>query len=348
VGQRTMTLVAGRPGDVQPGRPIDWDQLPPDARAWADEQAGNGNEILTVLDGDRRAALGGGYDVYVVTIAELTNRGVLSTLAQRAAGRSYQPPYPDHGAPAPDDASTAVEFAARLLDPGLSPQAFARKGSDRGAEANSMWYGAAQALAALGLRPGAAVGSRDLATVLSGRHAQTGAPALPGGSGIDLVFAAPNSVSIVWSQVGAQQRTEIESAMLASAITMLDSLVIPLPLGGRLLAADSAVASLVLHAVGTRSADGSIPPILHVHGFLLGVWDDTKGLTAVDEAPLYEKDNQRMLNALAALELANRLRNLGWPVRNTGGRGNHTFEIAGVPQGLLDDANFWKNTGCAD
>jgi len=51
-----------------PGRPVDWDSLPPDARAWADEQAENDNEMLTILDGDCRADFQAHYDIYVATM----------------------------------------------------------------------------------------------------------------------------------------------------------------------------------------------------------------------------------------------------------------------------------------
>ncbi|MFI9583742.1 hypothetical protein ACIHCQ_18240 [Streptomyces sp. NPDC052236] len=69
MGQRTVTLIAAPLGSMQPGRPVDWDQLPPAARTWADEQADNDNEMLTALDGDRRAELQANYDVYVVELS---------------------------------------------------------------------------------------------------------------------------------------------------------------------------------------------------------------------------------------------------------------------------------------
>jgi hypothetical protein len=67
MGGRTYTLIATQLGDMAPGRPADWNQLPPDARAWAERQAAEDNEMLTILDGDHRAALGADYDVYLVT-----------------------------------------------------------------------------------------------------------------------------------------------------------------------------------------------------------------------------------------------------------------------------------------
>lgn len=68
MGQRTVTLIAAPLGSMQPGRPIDWDQLPPAARTWADEQAGKDNEMLTVVDGDHRAEFQANYDVYVAEL----------------------------------------------------------------------------------------------------------------------------------------------------------------------------------------------------------------------------------------------------------------------------------------
>jgi hypothetical protein len=62
----TVTLVAAPLGSLLPGRPVDWNDLPQDARAWAKQQADNDNEMLTVLDGDHRAELGADYDIYVV------------------------------------------------------------------------------------------------------------------------------------------------------------------------------------------------------------------------------------------------------------------------------------------
>jgi hypothetical protein len=66
---RTFTLLAAPLGSMLPGRPVDWDQLPADARAWAQKQADNDNEMLTVLDGDHRADFQNVYDLYVVDMS---------------------------------------------------------------------------------------------------------------------------------------------------------------------------------------------------------------------------------------------------------------------------------------
>jgi hypothetical protein len=68
VGLRTVTLIAAPLGSMQPGRPVDWGQLPPDALAWAEKQADDDNEMLTVVDGDHRTEFQDDYDVFVVEI----------------------------------------------------------------------------------------------------------------------------------------------------------------------------------------------------------------------------------------------------------------------------------------
>jgi TrwC relaxase len=242
----------------------------------------------------------------------------------------------------------ATEFAAQLLDPYLSPNAFAGKDTLPRSRPSSSWRGTKQALEALGLRPETEVRIDDLAAVIGGRHVRTGAPALQAGSVFDLVFRAPNSVSLVWSQLDSKQRSKIEDAVLESALVILGQLIRHYPLIDGIRRAESFAASLILHVVGTRSATtGEIPPILHVHCCLFGVWSKEDGLVPPHEATLYEEDAQREGDAAGEAELAHRLAQLGWPIRNTAGTGNHSFELEGVPQALLDKTDFWKNTGCA-
>ncbi|WP_187438276.1 hypothetical protein [Actinomadura decatromicini] len=51
---------------MAPGRPADYDRLPADARAWADQQARDELEMLTIVDGDQSAELGDDYAVFVI------------------------------------------------------------------------------------------------------------------------------------------------------------------------------------------------------------------------------------------------------------------------------------------
>lgn len=66
---RTVTLFAAPLGSMRPGRPADWDKPSADARAWADKQAANDNEMLTVLDGDHRVDFASGFDIFVTQMS---------------------------------------------------------------------------------------------------------------------------------------------------------------------------------------------------------------------------------------------------------------------------------------
>ncbi|WP_255220374.1 relaxase domain-containing protein [Actinomadura chibensis] len=243
---------------------------------------------------------------------------------------------------------TVAEIAARLLDPSFSPQAFTPRDADSGARANSIWHGSDEALKKVGLRQGTAIRTRDLTAVLSGRHVRTGAPALPAGEVFDLTFKAPNSLSFLWSQLAPGPRADIEDALLDCSALMLTRLTADHPVIDGVRPARSLVASLVLHAVGTLSAaNGKIPPMLHVHCCLFAVLDDTGTLTQPHEATLYNENTLAQCDAIGEGTLARRMADLGYPIVRTTGDAEHSFEIAGVPQELLDDHEFWRNTGCA-
>jgi hypothetical protein len=245
-----------------------------------------------------------------------------------------------------EDQATAVATAGRLLDPGLSPQAF-RTGPTTGQ--TTSWLGSGDALRQLGLRPAAEVRERDLVTVLGGRHTATGVRVLPEASHYDLVYLTPRSVSIAWSQLDADAQIDIEEATRESGAALLAHLTCIAALVDGIRPPRSFIAALVLHAIGTRSAAaGPIPPVLHVHCCLFAVQDKDGTLIAPHEPALADEDIQRECDAFASADLAHRLMMLGYRVRNTAGAGTgHSFELDGVPQALLDDEDFWRNTGCA-
>jgi hypothetical protein len=84
-----------------------------------------------------------------------------------------------------EDQVGAAAYAGQLLDPRLSPRAFAT-GPATGRTTG--WLGAEDALRQLGLRPSAEVRAPDLVTVLGGRHTATGVRVLPEPAVYDLVF----------------------------------------------------------------------------------------------------------------------------------------------------------------
>lgn len=245
-----------------------------------------------------------------------------------------------------EDQTDAAAVAGRLLHPGLSPQAFRTGPAARPATA---WLGSDDALQQLGLCPGAEVREREFAAVLHGRHINSGVRVLPEPAFYNMVFMAPRSLSIAWSQLYARAQTDIEEAVKESVATMVAHLTRIAPLVDGVCAPRSIIAALVLHAIGTRSDDaGPIPPVLHVHCCLFAVQDNDGSLTAPHEPTLANEDIQRECDAIAAADLADRLMMLGYEVRNTVRTGTgHVFELVGVPQVLLDDGDFWRNVGCA-
>jgi hypothetical protein len=248
----------------------------------------------------------------------------------------------------PEEKPAAAEFATQLLDPSLAPQAFTPQDAAPDGRASSMWHGTDEALKKLGLHQGMAIRARDLTAVVSGRHVRTGAHVMPAGEVFDLISLAPNSLSFLWSQVAPGPRADIEDAMLGSSATMLDHLTAEHPVIGGTRPARSFVASLVLHAVGTLSAaNGQIPPLLHVHCCLFAVMDRTGTLTLPDDATLYSEDTLRQCDTIGEAELAAKVVKLGYPIKHTPDSAEHSFEIASFPGELLDNTDFWQNTGCA-
>ncbi|WP_432906109.1 relaxase domain-containing protein [Micromonospora matsumotoense] len=246
-----------------------------------------------------------------------------------------------------EDQSEAAAIVSELLDPGLSPQAF-RPDRTTAAPATA-WLGGGDALQQFGLRPGTPVHPHDLTHVLVGRHTDSGVRVLPDPALYNLVYLAPRSLSIAWTQLDTGAQSDIEEAIRDSARSMLAHLARSAALVDGVRPARSFVAALVSHAVGTRSdAAGPIPPLLHVHCCLFAVQDEDGTLAQPDEPTLADEDVQRECDAAAEAHLADRLVTLGYRVRNTAGAGTgHSFELDGVPRALLDDEEFWRNAGCA-
>src|SRR4051794_7321063 len=95
------------------------------------------------------------------------------------------------------------------------------------------WHGDPRALAQIGVTAGAPVDRDDLVAALRGQHAVTGEQVRPGGwraveragegarervvKSVDLTFSVPKSVSVLWSQASAAERSRIQADVLAAA-----------------------------------------------------------------------------------------------------------------------------------
>jgi conjugative relaxase-like TrwC/TraI family protein len=243
----------------------------------------------------------------------------------------------------------ARRVSSYLLDKSARPQAFAVDGDFRGV--NSLWVGVGDTLTKLGLDRGKEVMGRQLEAVLEGRHATTGAIVRPGrwiaekgrvvGS-IEATFSVPKSVSVVWSLVGAQQRADIEQAVLTAADRALQYLMRTREVVRRRVddervseVAHGFAASATLHAVSRPAAGERVPsPQLHVHTAVVGVEGRDGVVRSPDRHPLFTNGVPLEGGAVFRAMLAHELVMLGYDIEPGTGAKRRYFEIAGVPEGL--------------
>ncbi|MFD6296065.1 relaxase domain-containing protein [Streptomyces sp. NPDC060235] len=224
----------------------------------------------------------------------------------------------------------------RAVEPSVAPAAFAR-GEDLGdLRANTLWTGSAEALGLLGLGRGEEATAPQLGAAIAGRHVGTGAQVRADGAAYDLTFIVPASISWVWAQGDPTLRADVERAVLAGAHSSVEHLVRTRPLVDRTEPGQGFAAALALHVAGTTQASPEPPPpLLHVHIYLVGVLDASGTLRGPDHEELYEDSLTREGGAVGRARLAQDLRELGFDITPGTGRGGRSFEITGVPEGLL-------------
>ncbi len=237
--------------------------------------------------------------------------------------------------------------AERALEPSVSPAAFARPQDPPDSREHARWTGSAAALGALGLRPGEPVTPDGVNAAIAGRHVSRRVRVRTDGHAYDLAFRAPDSVSWVWAQGDPVLRADLERIVLASADRCVDYLVRTRPLVDGVEPGRGYAAALALHAVGTpRPWTEAPPPLLHVHAYLIGVLDGAGTLRGPHYGELYEKTLTREGGALGRAALAADLRDLGFTITPGTGPDESGFEVAGVPQALLEKGGSTA-VGCA-
>ncbi|MFI7087602.1 relaxase domain-containing protein [Streptomyces anulatus] len=237
-----------------------------------------------------------------------------------------------------------AEFA---LEPSVFPAAFARPQDPPGSTEHALWTGSAVALGALGLRPGDRVTSDCVKAAIAGRHVRRRGRVRADGNAYDLAFRAPDSVSWVWAQGDPVLRADLERCVLAAADRCVDRLVRTRPLVDGSEPGRGYAAALTLHAVGIRRPWAEPPPpLLHVHAYLVGVLDGAGALRGPHYGELHEKTLTREGGAVGRAALAADLRDLGFTITPGTGPDERGFEVAGVPQALLEAAGSAVK-GCA-
>jgi conjugative relaxase-like TrwC/TraI family protein len=216
-------------------------------------------------------------------------------------------------------------------------------------QAPGRWRANDTTLAALGIQPGEPVRGADFIALMEGRHPGTGRWLRPEGAGggrgggIDVTFSAPKSVSTVWALGDPWQRTQIEAAHARAVEQTILYLREQVPVvrrryDGQVVEenAKDVIAAEYRHATARGVAGGRAPdPQLHSHVVVTGAIREDDRVVAISSRPIFR--SARELGAFYRSQLAHELANDGYQIKYGTGKDGRYFELAGVPQGLLDD-----------
>lgn len=215
-------------------------------------------------------------------------------------------------------------------------------------QAPGRWLADPQTLEALGVDPGQNVAGDDFVALMEGRHPASGAwlrragPDGSRGGGIDGVFSAPKSVSVVWALADSWQREQIELAHANAVEQTVAYMREQVPLVRRRYGAEvveeparDLVAVEYRHttARGVSGADAPDPQ-LHSHVVITSAVRDDGRFVAVASRPVFRAAGE--LGAYYRSVLAQELAAEGYPIERGTGKDGKYFEIAGVPDGLRD------------
>jgi conjugative relaxase-like TrwC/TraI family protein len=212
-------------------------------------------------------------------------------------------------------------------------------------EAPGRWAGGADHFAIDPHRP---VTGQQLHTLMDVRRPDTGAELRRvGGTGeavaaIDATFSAPKSVSAVWALASPEMRARIEHAHETAVDRALTYATEQVPMLRRRVNQDTAIHEKATGLVATswrhttaRAVEEQVPdPQLHSHVLLHGAVRRDGRIVAIDSRAWLV--HRREVGAAYRTELARELNQLGFAVQRATGRGQRYFELAGVPQPLID------------
>jgi len=216
-------------------------------------------------------------------------------------------------------------------------------------EAPGRWALGEQGAAALGVDASRVVAAEDFRAVMAVRNPATGEPLRAGGAGgeavaaIDATFSAPKSVSAVWALGSPELRAALEAAQERAVDAALAHATEYVPMVRRRVDKQTVLrekpaellASSWRHTTARAVAGRPPDPQLHSHVVLHGAVRRGDGRVVAIESRAWLV-HQRELGAAYRARLAAELGQLGFAVQAGTGRGGRYFELAGVPQGLIE------------
>lgn len=194
---------------------------------------------------------------------------------------------------------------------------------------DSIFYGSAAALEALGLSKNAEAGREARLALMLGRDPRTGEKLVKSGEkrrfGWDLTFSAPKSVSVLWGLGDEQTKSTLQNAHDAAVKTALAEAMKVLTAragAGGAEKIENVEAMASLHRHGTSRA---LDPQLHTHAFVynMALCEDGKWRT-LETGDLYR--HKMLIGAIYRAELAKQLKSAGYEIEAD----EKSFRIAGV------------------
>jgi len=203
---------------------------------------------------------------------------------------------------------------------------------------------------ALGVDAARPVAAEDFQRLMKVEHPRTGERLRSGGAGgeavaaIDATFSAPKSVSAVWALSSPELRAQLEAAQERAVDAALAHAVEYVPMVRRRVDRSTVLRERPAELLATswrhtmaRAVAGRAPdPQLHSHVVLHAAVRAGDGKVVAIESRAWLV-HQRELGAAYRAQLAAELGRLGFEVQAGTGRGGRYFELAGVPQGLIEE-----------
>ena len=215
------------------------------------------------------------------------------------------------------------------------------------AQAPGRWLASPDTLAQLGIES-SVVDGPDFIALMEGRHPRgggwlrrAGADGSRGG-GIDVTFSAPKSVSVTWALGDEHERGVIEQAHRSAVEQAIKHMTETVPTVRRRYGAGvveeparELIAAEYLHTTARGVMDGDAPdPQLHSHVVVTSAVREDERIVAVASRPIFR--SAREVGAFYRSALAHELSQRGYEIDAGTGKEGRYFEIAGVPQGLID------------